>query len=175
MSRYLETVNQLLSEVLRARPDTLVYGENIDKGSCLCGVARGLPGRIVNVGNCENTHVGAGFGLLLNGINSVLIVKQLDFLLLGLDQIVNTWNLIRCAYKTGDLGSFTIVVIVCDQGWQGPQSSFNGFSNICSLARIEGYTLNARAEAEDEHHWRQVLHEPPGLSHLREHGGMPGA
>jgi pyruvate/2-oxoglutarate/acetoin dehydrogenase E1 component len=141
-------VNRVLSETLRAHPETVVFGENIDKGSCLCGVARGLPGRVVNVGNCENTHVGAGFGLMLSGMDAVLIMKQLDFLLLALDPLVNTWNLIRAARSADALGSFTIVAIVCDQGWQGPQSSFNGLADICSLARVEGYTVNTLAEIE---------------------------
>jgi hypothetical protein len=148
MPGYLETVNRTLGDVLRLHPETVVFGENINKGSCLCGVARGLPGRIVNVGNCENTHVGAGFGLMLNGMNAVLILKQLDFLLLGIDPLVNTWNLVRSAYPVAALGSFTVVAIICDQGWQGPQSSFHGLADICSLARIEGYTLNTRAEIE---------------------------
>ena len=51
---------------------------------------------MINVGDCEATHIGVGFGLMLNGVHAVLFAKQLDFMLLGMDQLVNTYNFIRC-------------------------------------------------------------------------------
>ncbi len=74
----------------------LLFGENIDTGSRIAGLARGLKvnpaGRILNVGNCELTHIGLGLGMMLDGGNAVVFMKQLDFLLLGIDQMVNTFN-----------------------------------------------------------------------------------
>jgi len=46
-----------------------------------------------------------------------------------------------------NLGSFTIVAAIYDQGYQGPQSSFNSLSDICSMARISGFTLTNLADA----------------------------
>ncbi len=147
MPSYLTVVNQLIREHASKLPDSAIHmGENIDKGSCLCGITRGLAsGRILNVGNCENTHAGTGLGILRNGGTAVLYVKQLDFLLLAADQLVNTWNLIRLAGEPA--GSFTIVVIVCDQGFQGPQSSFNALAELAALARVDSFTINTRLEA----------------------------
>ena len=44
----------------------------------------------INTQNSENSLIGFGFGLMLSKINSIYLVKQLDFVLLGLDHIVNT-------------------------------------------------------------------------------------
>jgi pyruvate dehydrogenase E1 component beta subunit len=147
MPGYLEAINSLIAAEAAAHPDLLQFGENIDKGSRICGIARSLPGRVLNVGNTENTHVGAGFGLMLDGARSVLFVKQLDFLLLALDPMVNTLGLLRASHDLGRLGSFTIVVIVCDQGWQGPQSSFHDLAGLCSLTRADGYALTNLGQA----------------------------
>ncbi len=144
---YISAINRILIETALLHPDLVQMGENINKGSCIGGMTRNLPGRVLNIGNCENTHCGVGFGMMLNGASLALYVKQLDFLLLGLDQIVNTYNLIRCQGQSQALGSFTIVVIVCDQGMQGPQSSCNTLADLCSLARVDGYTLTNLAEA----------------------------
>lgn len=145
MTNYITGVNQLIASEVGKIPNVVLYGENLNKGSHISGLTRNLKvqegGRIINVGNCEATHCGVGFGLMLNGVSSVLFVKQLDFMLLGMDHFVSTYNFIRCHRKLESLGSFTIIVIVCDQGYQGPQSSFNALGDICSLARVPGYTI----------------------------------
>jgi pyruvate/2-oxoglutarate/acetoin dehydrogenase E1 component len=81
--------------------------------------------------------------MMLDGGQSVLFVKQLDFMLLGLDHICNTFNYIRAFRKSKSWGSFTIFTIVCDQGFQGPQSSLNSAGDFASLANIPVYCLNA--------------------------------
>lgn len=148
MSTYLETINRLVAAEAARHSALVQFGENIAQGSRICGLARNLTGRVLTVGNCENTHVGVGLGMMMEGGEALLVVKQLDFLLLALDQMVNTLNLIRAARETGPSGSFTILTIICDQGWQGPQSSFHNLQDICSLARCNGYFLNGRGDAE---------------------------
>ena len=128
-----------------------IFGENIDTGSRLSGLARGLTvnsaGRIKNVGNCELTHAGVGFGIMMDGGQAALFAKQLDFMLLGIDQFVNSFNVIRSSRPRSTWGSFTVFVIVCDQGYQGPQSSFNGAGDFASLANIPVFCLNGAADA----------------------------
>lgn len=152
MPKYIAEMNGRIAALVAELPDALLYGENIDKGSCISGLTRNLtpgPGsRILNVGNCELAHCGIGFGLMVNGVNAVLFVKQLDFMLLGVDHFANTYNLVQAAYHVDALGSFTIVTIVCDQGMQGSQSSFNDLGDLCSLARVPGYTITNSADAD---------------------------
>ena len=50
-------------------------------------------------------------------------------------------------HPRGTWGSFTVFVIVCDQGYQGPQSSFNGAGDFASLANIPVFCLNGAADA----------------------------
>jgi pyruvate/2-oxoglutarate/acetoin dehydrogenase E1 component len=147
MPTYLESINRLLVEASARHPGLVQLGENIAQGSRICGLARNLPGRLITIGNCENTHVGVGLGMMLEGAHALLVVKQLDFLLLGADQMINTMNLVRASRERAGLGSFTILTIVCDQGYQGPQSSFNDLAGLCALARIDGYQLNGLADA----------------------------
>jgi len=152
MTSYISAVNQIVKGQISQIPNLVVYGENINNGSSLSGLTRNLEvpdgSRILNVGNCEATQCGVGFGLMLNGLNAVLFSKQLDFMLLGMEQMVSTYTNIRAYRELDTLGSFTIVSVVCDQGFQGPQSSFNALGDMCSMARVPGYTItNAQDSA----------------------------
>lgn len=146
-------ISQILEQINLVTADcgpVLLFGENIDTGSRIGGLARGLTvnpaGRILNVGNCELTHCGVGMGIMMDGGNAVLFMKQLDFLLLGLDQLVNTSNFARaCTERV--TGSFTVYPIVCDQGYQGPQSSLNAAGDFSSLANFDVYCLNSAQES----------------------------
>ena len=164
MGNYITSINELIVAATAKLPNAVLFGENIDTGSRISGLTRNLKvpegGRIINVGDCEATHCGVGFGMALDGGKAVLFAKQLDFMLLGMDHFVSTYNFIRCRPRPG-LGSFTIVTIVCDQGMQGPQSSFNALGDICSLARVDGYTLTNNQDA------LQVLNQQLGKPGFR--------
>jgi len=152
MTSYISAVNQIVKGQISQIPNLVVYGENINNGSSLSGLIRNLEvpdgSRILNVGNCEATQCGVGFGLMLNGLNAVLFSKQLDFMLLGMEQMVSTYTNIRAYRELDSLGSFTIVSVVCDQGFQGPQSSFNALGDMCSMARVPGYTITNLQDSE---------------------------
>lgn len=149
---YIAHIVAQVNEVTARCGPVLLYGENINYGSRIGGLARGLTvnpeGCIQNVGNCELTHVGLGLGMVLDGGQAVLFGKQLDFILLGLEQACNTFNFIRAYRSRSTWGSFTIFVVVCDQGYQGPQSSLNSAGDFASLANIPAYCLNAAADVE---------------------------
>lgn len=165
MTNYIRAINQIIVSEVANIPNVVLYGENINTGSHISGLTRNLKvqsgGRIINVGNCEATHCGVGFGLMLNGVTAVLFVKQLDFMLLGIDHFVSTYNFVRCHCNPSSIGSFTIIAIVCDQGFQGPQSSFNAVGDICSLARVSGYTITNNQDA------KHVLHTQLNITGFR--------
>ena len=94
--------------------------------------------------NSENSLAGLGFGLMLKGISSIFFMKQLDFLLLSIDQIVNTYNIIRMSEPSA---SFTIFPITVDSGFEGPQSSLNNLDDFCSIAGVEGFSVTNSADA----------------------------
>ena len=148
--RYIEKINTEICKRLQKKNDTIVFGQNISLGSCLSGLTKNLDLiknlDIINTTNCENSLAGFGFGLLMNGKNSIFFTKQLDFVLLSLDQIVNTYNQIRlCKIKN----SFTIFAIVVDSGFEGPQSRLNNLSDFGSLAWINCHTISTHEEVNN--------------------------
>lgn len=149
--KYVECINGLLREQALTHDHLVCFGQNVNAGSCIGGFTKGIAvrptSRIVNSTNAENSLCGFGFGLMIRGANAVFFMKQLDFLLLGIDQLVNTFNIIRNQSRP-PAGSFTIMPIVMDNGWQGPQSSLNTFAEFCSIASIPGYTVTNQRDAE---------------------------
>ena len=151
--RHIEFINNLIKKkVLESseKNSIVLYGQNITTGSCLSGLTNGIQtntkGLIINTPNSENTLTGIGFGLMLNGTDSVFFMKQQDFLLLGIDHLVNTYNFIR---RKNPLASFTIVFLTVDNGYQGLQSSLNNFGDFCSIARVPGFAITNKVDAEE--------------------------
>lgn len=147
--KYVEYVNSLIREEVVKTERLVLYGQNISAGSCLGGLTRNIKLRsnsaIINTQNSENTLVGVGFGLMLNNVSSVYFMKQQDFLLLGIDHLVNTYNIIRV---NAPKASFTIMPIIVDSGHEGPQSSLNNFGDFCSIARIKGLSCTNKADTK---------------------------
>jgi len=141
--KYLEHVNETLRKAVGAEEGLVVFGQNVSAGSRISGFTKGFvvkeSGVIINSTNTENSLVGFGFGIMIGGGKSALFMKQLDFLFLGIDQLVNTYNIIRNSTHTK--GSFTILPVIVDMGYEGPQSSSNNFADFCSIARIDGYAI----------------------------------
>jgi len=150
--KYLEFVNQKIKENVSVPEKLVLFGQNIGTGSCLGGLTRNLKikenSMLINSTNSENSLCGFGFGLMMNDISSIFFMKQLDFLLLGIDHLVNTYNIIRNYHQANSNASFTIMPIVVDSGFQGPQSSHNNLGDFCSIARIQGYTTTNKFDAE---------------------------
>jgi pyruvate/2-oxoglutarate/acetoin dehydrogenase E1 component len=150
--KYLEYMNKLIKEQVRTTENCVLFGQNINAGSCLGGLTRNITvsgnSVIFNSTNAENSLVGFGFGLLMNGASAVFLMKQLDFLLLGIDHLVNTYNIIRSIKDKYPQGSFTIIATVVDSGYDGPQSSFNNFYDLCAIARVDGFNVNNKADAD---------------------------
>ena len=148
--KYVEYINSLLKDIIMKEKDLVIYGQNINAGSCLGGVTKGLSvinnGLTINTPNSENTLVGVGFGLMLNGISSIFFMKQMDFLLLGIDQLVNTYNIIR---QNEPKASFTIFPVNVDSGYEGPQSALNNFNDFCSIAGVAGYSFTNQVDTKN--------------------------
>lgn len=159
--KYIEFINGLIKNQVASADNAVVFGQNINAGSCLGGLTRNLKVKegslIINTQNSENALCGIGFGLMMQGVNSVYFMKQQDFLLLGIDHLANTYNFIRrenCIERYNFIrrkspkASFTVFCIVVDCGYQGLQSSLNNFADICSLARVPGFAITNKVDAE---------------------------
>lgn len=144
---YVTLVNASLRAELEPQTHAVVYGQNVNAGSRLGGLAAGFAGlpncRVLNTPNSENSLVGMGFGLMLSGVPSMYLLKQQDFLLLGVDHLVNSWNALR---SRGPFVPFVLAMIVVDNGWEGPQSGFNNTGGLASLARIPAFFATGELE-----------------------------
>lgn len=147
--RYIDQINETLRSLIKEKPETVIFGQNVSAGSRISGLTKHIPedtGCVsLNTPNCENSLVGMGFGMMLGGVSSIYFMKQLDFLLLGIDQMVNTYNLVRLKEPTA---SFTIVPVVTDIGYQGAQSSLNTLDDFCSISRTPGYVITNQHDAQ---------------------------
>jgi pyruvate/2-oxoglutarate/acetoin dehydrogenase E1 component len=148
--KYIEYINEIVRKEVASHDQLIVFGQNINAGSRLGGFTKNLAvtgkSKIINTTNSENALVGFGFGIMIDGGSAIFFMKQLDFLLLGIDHLVNTYNIVRNhgEYK----GSFTIMPVIIDNGFQGPHSSANNFADFCSIARLPGFTITNKADAD---------------------------
>ena len=80
MNKYIEFIVSEINKVTTNCGQILLFGENIDKGSCLSGLSRGLKvnsnGQIINIGNCELTHFGIGLGIMLDGVTQYFLLNK---------------------------------------------------------------------------------------------------
>lgn len=140
--KYTQFINQKIKERLLVLQEPIViYGQNVAAGSYMGGLAKDLKvnkGQILNTPNCELTLCGVGMGLMLNGVNALFICKQLDFILLGMDQLTHTWNMIK---DRKGLGSFTIFTVITDSGLEGKQSCFNRLRALSECANVPSFNL----------------------------------
>ena len=145
---FVEFLNNLIVKKINSQKKIVIYGQNINAGSCLSGLTKNInfnkQNLVINSQNSENSLAGFGFGLMLKGISSIFFMKQLDFLLLSIDQIVNTYNIIRMSEPSA---SFTIFPITVDSGFEGPQSSLNNLDDFCSIAGVEGFSVTNSVDA----------------------------
>lgn len=148
--KYIELINQKLKErINRATKPLCIFGQNVAAGSCLGGLTKGLSvqnGKIINTPNCELTLCGVGMGMMASGMDCIFFMKQLDFLLLGMDQLTHTWNVLK--HRKG-LGSFTIFTVITDNGLEGKQSCFGRLKELCNCANINGAEIVNVWQAED--------------------------
>jgi pyruvate/2-oxoglutarate/acetoin dehydrogenase E1 component len=133
--RIIDAFNKILRKYIL--PNSILYGQNINKGSRIAGMTNFLDNikkaEVINTQNSENSLVGFGLGLALGGKTSIYFVKQLDFILLGIDHIVNTLNsLVLEKVK----GSFSIITYIVDSGYEGPQSRFHSLQEISNISHV---------------------------------------
>lgn len=131
----LQTFNHNL--VKNVKKDTIIYGQNILAGSKVSGLCNGISKikncKIFNTQNSEASLIGMGLGIMASNGRAIYVAKQLDFLLLGLDHIVNSYNSLLLQKRKG---SFTIITYIVDTGNEGPQSRLNCLTDFASISKI---------------------------------------
>ena len=142
---YTEFVNSELISQFKKYKRSVIFGQNIAAGSRISGLGNKLEEisgcRVINSTNSENSLIGMGFGLSLMGIPSLFLMKQHDFSLLGLDQLVNTHNVLRQGRL---ISPFIILMVVVDSGFEGPQATLNSLDEYASLSKADVHILSTK-------------------------------
>jgi pyruvate/2-oxoglutarate/acetoin dehydrogenase E1 component len=127
------------------KKNTLVFGQNIIAGSRLGGLTNEIDKynpQSFNTQNSELSLVGLGMGALISNNKAIYFAKQLDFLLLSMDHLVNTYN---SALSQNSKGSFVIITYIVDTGYEGPQSRLNCLGDFASISKVNcRYLISAK-------------------------------
>lgn len=123
--KFIHLVNKALQKAMQLDPTVLCYALGINDPIRIFGATEGLveefgEDRVFDIPTAENGMTGMGIGLALNGFRPIFSHNRLDFLLLAMDQIINSaakWSTMFAGLMTVPL---TIRAIV-GRGWgQGP-------------------------------------------------------
>ena len=135
------------------------YGQNISTGSCLGGLLKDVKSNnkfsIINTPNSENSLIGFGFGLLLSNLNSIYFVKQQDFILLGVDQLKNTFSMIKNRKFSA---SYSIITTITDTGYEGSQSNLHNSYDLATFLQCPIYDISIKNEID--HLFKKILTKP---------------
>lgn len=149
--KYVELINQEIKKLLNSCTfPVVIYGQNVNAGSYMGGLTKGLRDctnvKMINTPNCELTLCGVGMGMMASGMNCIFVMKQLDFLLLGMDQLTHTWNVLK---NREGLGSFTILTVITDSGLEGKQSCFDRLGDLGECCDVDTWEIRNNSHVEN--------------------------
>ena len=148
---YIQAVNEALSRELAARPEVLVYGEDIGQAGGIFGAARGLqkkygPERVFDTPISESAILGSAVGAALMGMKPIVEIMWADFMLVALDQIINQAANVR--YITQ--GRACVPMVVRTQQGATPGSCAQHSQSLeALLAHIPGLRIAVPATPQD--------------------------
>jgi len=136
-------INLKLIEYVENLEHGVFFGQNVITGSRISGLGAHMDSlrnvSSFNTQNSENTLFGMGFGLSIEGIPSIYLMKQHDFALLAIDHMVNTARLLQ---NHSNLATFLVLMVVVDSGYEGPQSNLNNLDDLYSISQAKISLLN---------------------------------
>ena len=140
--RYVDAVSEALREVMRARPEVVLLGQDIAEYGGVFKVTEGFveefgKARVRNTPIIESGAIGAALGLALDGFVPMVEMQFGDFITCGFNQIVN--NLAKTHYRWGAPVPVVIRVPVGGGVGAGPFHSQNveaWFTHVAGLVVI---------------------------------------
>src|SRR5204863_8197388 len=102
--RYLDALSDGMRQAMERHDNLIIMGQDIAEYG---GVFKATEGfvkqfgkeRVRNTPLCESAIIGAGFGLSINGMKSIVEMQFADFITCGFNQVVN--NLAKSYYRWG--------------------------------------------------------------------------
>jgi len=147
----IQAVNEALRADLAARPEMLVYGEDLGKAGGIFGATRSLQrefgaDRVFDTPIAESGILGSAIGAALCGQRPVVEIMWADFLLVALDQLINQAANVR--YLTR--GRYSVPLVVRTQQGATPGSCAQHSQSLeALLAHVPGLRLGLPATPQD--------------------------
>jgi pyruvate dehydrogenase E1 component beta subunit len=110
---FVDALNQALREEMRRDPRVFVMGEDVGRMGGLFRVTWGLvdefgSDRVIDTPISEAAIAGAGVGSALVGAHPIIEFQFMDFMTIGMDQIVN--HAAKLRYMTGGMVTVPLVI-----------------------------------------------------------------
>ena len=104
MKRFVDAISEGLWQSMERYPNMVIMGQDIAEYGGVFKITEGFvkkfgKGRIRNTPICESAIIGAGLGLSVKGIKSVVEMQFADFVTEGFNQIIN--NLAKTHWRWG--------------------------------------------------------------------------
>jgi pyruvate/2-oxoglutarate/acetoin dehydrogenase E1 component len=150
---YVKAVTEALRRELRARPDVVVYGEDVGASGGIFGATRQLQDqfgaeRVFDSPIAESAILGSAVGAALEGLRPVVEIMWGDFLLVALDQLINQAANVRYVSR----GEHCAPLVVRTQQGATPGSSAQHSQSLeALLAHIPGLRVGVAATPHDAH------------------------
>lgn len=148
---YIQAVNEALSRELAARPEVLLYGEDVGFAGGIFGASRGLQKiygaeRVFDTPISESAILGSAVGAAVMGMKPIVEIMWADFMLVALDQIMNQAANVR--YITGGRSCAPLVVRT-QQGATPGSCAQHSQSLEALLTHIPGLRIAIPATPQD--------------------------
>ena len=148
---YVEAVNAALRDELAARPEVIVYGEDVGHAGGIFGATRNLqrefgPGRVFDTPIAESAILGSAVGAAMCGLRPVAEIMWGDFSLVALDQLFNQAANVRYVSR----GACSAPLVVRMQQGATPGSCAQHSQSLETLfAHIPGLRVGLPATPQD--------------------------
>jgi 2-oxoisovalerate dehydrogenase E1 component len=171
---YWRAVNQALRDELAARPELLVYGEDVGFPGGIFGCTRGLQSefgaeRVFDTPISESAILGSAIGAAIDGMRPVVEIMWADFMLVALDQLVNQAANVR--YITQGRQNVPIVVRM-QQGATPGSCAQHSQSLEALLAHIPGLRIGLPARPSDAYQMLRAAIDDPDPTIIIEARGL---
>ena len=139
--RFIDSIREGLWQSMEKHPDLVLMGQDISDYGGVFKVTEGLldefgSGRVRNTPLCESAILGAGLGLSILGIKSMIEMQFADFVTCGFNQIVN--NLAKSFWRWGQNAD---VVIRMPTGAGSGGGPFHSQSNEAWFFHVPGLKI----------------------------------
>ncbi|MEO3824733.1 thiamine pyrophosphate-dependent enzyme [Actinomadura sp. B10D3] len=148
---YQRAVNTALQDELEARPEVVVYGEDVGTAGGIFGVSRSLQkkygqDRVFDTPIAESAILGSAVGAAISGLRPVAEIMWMDFLWVAFDQLVNQASNVRYISR----GELSAPLVVRTQQGSTPGSCAQHSQSLEALiAHIPGLRVGLPSSPAD--------------------------